>query len=909
MPFCYGQFEIVLDFNGAPVELGSGAMATTYRAHDSVLDCDVALKVINRQIAQQPATRARFLREARAAAKLHHPNAASVSHYGEQDGECYYAMELVEGETLEARVQRDGPLSAPLALEIAIRVAHALTAAETHKVVHRDLKPSNIMITAPEIAAQESRGPTVKVIDWGLAKAVGAEAALSADCTFGGFVGTPAFASPEQFVAEGQQRLDTRSDIYALGITLWYLVCGRTPFVGTTLEEVQQKRVERSLPLEQLAPAVPAPLIALLCTMLAVDPAARPQSARELLAALEDCKSALRLRQLWKRGRRWLAVAAALGFLFLVGELIREGANRESLARAAADRSIAVLPFANLSGDQADEFLAAGMQDEINSELALVAQLKVIGAESAANYPPGNRDFPKITRELGVRYLLEGSVQRVGAKARVAITLVDPRDRKNDWRKSYEGGEAERFAVQRQITGDVLDRLRATLSGKERMSLDEPPTKDRLAYDLYLRSRQGTSMYKGPKEMLAGDNKKLALLNEAVGRDPNFAFAYCEIAGLHDGLEEIRADLSADDRSVDHRALAEMALERARRLKPDDGRLHLAQANHLYTVVGDSQQARIEAELARRTLPNNSALEELIARIAREDGEWEESLAAGRRAVELQPRDPGSIENLVFFYRALRRYEEADAASERLLALEHEGVNFFERLFRAGGFLEGFADLAPLRAAVGAAAPSDRREAAILQAYRLLLALCARDPSEIEAALAPNVRPRIILHSSTYPKPWFQALACRLRGDEEGAQKAFAAARGDMELVVQANPTDARALSILAMIDAGLGRADQAVREGEHAREIGTSEKSAVSGPVLGCNLAVVYAWTNQPDRAIRLLEDLASHGAAAALMFQPTYGDLRLNPIWDPLRKKPRFEALIKRLAPHSVMHPSVAG
>ena len=218
----YGHFDIVVGVDGHPVELGAGAMATTYRALDSVLHSAVALKVINQKVAEHPSARARFLREARAAARLHHPNVAGVSHYGEQNGECYYVMELVEGETLEARVRREGPLPPPLVLEIGVQVARALAAAEACGVMHRDLKPSNLMLTVHQGEAAGSASTIVKVIDWGLAKAVTAESALGADHTQGAFVGTPAFASPEQFSRADDRRIDTRSDIYSLGVTLWY---------------------------------------------------------------------------------------------------------------------------------------------------------------------------------------------------------------------------------------------------------------------------------------------------------------------------------------------------------------------------------------------------------------------------------------------------------------------------------------------------------------------------------------------------------------------------------------------------------------------------------------------------------------------------------------------------------------
>src|SRR5213596_2541141 len=256
--------------------------------------------------------RSRFLREARAAAQIRHPNVARVSHYGEQDGECFYVMEVVEGETLEARVRREGPMPLSLALEIIEQVARALAAAEACGVVHRDIKPSNIMLERDPGGC----APIVKVIDYGVAKVLAPEAERGAEQTQTGFIGTPAFASPEQFAQSTETRLDTRSDIYSLGVTFWYLLSDRVPFVGRTLREVRERQSE-SLPVEQLKGLdVPARIFALLKSMLAPDPKDRPQSARELLSAIHRCytkfSAEARLR------RRRFAVVAAVATLILV---------------------------------------------------------------------------------------------------------------------------------------------------------------------------------------------------------------------------------------------------------------------------------------------------------------------------------------------------------------------------------------------------------------------------------------------------------------------------------------------------------------------------------------------------------------------------------------------------------------
>src|SRR6266508_1226332 len=370
-PLRYAHFEVEVGSDGFPVELGAGAMAVTYRARDTVLNSEVALKVIDRSVAQNPGARSRFLREARAAANIHHPNVARVTFYGEQDGECFYAMELVEGETLEARVRRDGPMPLALALQIIEQATRALAVAEVCGVVHRDIKPSNLMLES-----DPSETLVVKVIDDGVAKVMQAQADPGAEQTQAGFIGTPAFASPEQFAEAGQSRIDTRSDIYSLGVTLWYLLCGRTPFVGHTMEEIRARQTSE-LPLEQLRSLhLPGQVIALLKSMLAPDPKDRPQTARELLAAVHGCY--VRFNPEARSRRRRVAVASAAAMLVIAAIALGTWIYQRTRPFAPIERSIAVLPFENLSSDKENAYFAEGIQDEILTRLSKIADLKVI---------------------------------------------------------------------------------------------------------------------------------------------------------------------------------------------------------------------------------------------------------------------------------------------------------------------------------------------------------------------------------------------------------------------------------------------------------------------------------------------------------------------------------------------------
>src|SRR6059058_4165409 len=323
-------------------------------------------QVIERRVAQNLGARSRFLREARAAANIHHPNIARVTYYGEQDGECFYAMELVKGETLEARVRRDGPMPLGLALEVIEQAARALAAAEACGVVHRDIKPSNIMLES-----DASGTPTVKLIDYGVAKVMRPQVERGLEQTQAGFIGTPAFASPEQFAGAGQLPVDTRSDIYSLGVTLWYLLASRTPFVGRTMEEIRARQTDE-LPLEQFKSLhLPGQVIALLESMLAPDPKDRPQSARELLSTVHDCYA--RFSPEARSRRKRVVLAGAASMLAIAALALGTWLYQRTLSFTPMERSIAVLPFENLSSDKENAYFAEGIQEEILTRLSKIA--------------------------------------------------------------------------------------------------------------------------------------------------------------------------------------------------------------------------------------------------------------------------------------------------------------------------------------------------------------------------------------------------------------------------------------------------------------------------------------------------------------------------------------------------------
>ena len=727
----YDHFEVEVVTDGFPVELGAGAMAITYRARDTVLNSTVALKVIDRKVAENPGARSRFLREARAAAQIHHPNVARVSHYGEQDGECFYVMELVEGETLEQRVRRDGPMPLSLALEITDQVTRALLAAEKCGVVHRDLKPSNIMLET-----DPSGRVLVKVIDYGVAKVLAPQTNPTLEQTQAGFIGTPAFASPEQFGGSGASQVDTRSDIYSLGVTLWYLLTGRIPFYASSFEELHEKQTGK-LPLEQLKDLhIPARCIELLKWMLAPDPKDRPQSARELLTSLDRCCTRFTPEARRRRRRFLLASTASLVVIATIAAGFWFYQYRQSLADR--EKSIAVLPFEHTSLDDQDSFLTVGMQSEITSHLAGLAGMKVIDAQSTRSYRIGKgRDYHAIARELGVRHLLEGVVSRKDDVMRVSLRLVEPDGASAPWTETYERPVKDVFALQSEITRGVAAQLQTRISPNETKNLDAPPTNDLHAYDLYLEAHAlGTDAPETVEQKFSDGKRAIAFLDEATGRDPGFVLAYCELAKWHDMLYYGRQFAPTEDRLIDHRGLAESALEKARRLQPDSGAVHRQLALHALQIIHDPDEAEVQVQLARPGLPNDAELETLAGRVARRQDHWEEAVRCFERAVSLQPRDVPLRMVLAQTYRHMRRYSDHDRYIDSVIALLPPEKKGLLPLYRGATRIEAAADVAPYQAAFEAQEAAHQLQSNEQGMAMSVIALYTRDPAAISRLLS-----------------------------------------------------------------------------------------------------------------------------------------------------------------------------
>jgi serine/threonine-protein kinase len=551
-------------------------------------------------------------------------------------------------------------------------------------------------------------------------------------------------------------------------------------------------------------------------------------------------------------------------------------------------KSIAVLPFENMSANQENAFFADGIQDEILTNLAKLADLKVISRTSVEQYrSKAARNIREIAQTLGVANVLEGSVQRVGNRVRVNAQLINARTDNHLWAEHYDRELADVFGIQTQVAEAIAEQLRVRLSPAENAALHERPTADLQAYDLYLQANELTfSVFVDNTHAKNKLVDALRLLEEATKRDPNFLLAYCRTAQAH-----LTFYWYGFDRSPARLSLADSAIQKALSLQPDSGWAHLARAWYFYQGLADYDKARAELAFAQRTLPNNVDVFSLLGFIGRREGRWEESTRNLERAVELDPVNLSRLQQLSSSYHLLRRYSDEAAINDRafVIAPKDTGV----RQVRSQLHLDAYADTRALHETLADILSEGPSAAESIADGLLISALCERDVTAAERALAAISSGGVGLSNLQYPRAYAEGLIARSFGDQARAEAAFARARAEQERIVLEQPDYAPALGILGLIDAGLGRKEQAETEGQRACELLPVSKDALEGADLLVNLALIYAWTGEKDRAI---EQLAT---AAQIPGNLSYGLLKLHPEWDSVRGDPRFEKIVSSLAP----------
>jgi TolB-like protein/Tfp pilus assembly protein PilF len=553
-----------------------------------------------------------------------------------------------------------------------------------------------------------------------------------------------------------------------------------------------------------------------------------------------------------------------------------------------SQKSIAVIPFENLSEDKANAYFADGIQDEILTRLSKIADLKVISRTSTQHYKSAPENLPEIAKQLGVAHILEGSVQRAGNRVRVTAQLIDGRTDTHLWAERYDRDLADVFAIQSEIARKIADQLQAKLSPSEKSAIERPATSDLTAFELYTQAR---NLLSAPIFSTTGDANLMQavdLLNQAVARDPSFFQAYCQLAYAHDLLYFL-----GNDRTPVRLAMADAAIQAASRLFPDAGETHLARAENLYRGYLDYDRALAELEVAVGTLPNDPRVFELQGYVRRRQGRWEEAMQNLERAADLDPRNVFTLEQTALSYQLLRRYAEAESVLDRISTIEPNNLEI--KAARAFVELDWKADTRPLRQLIDKIRATNPGATQSIANYWLFCALADRDAVGANNALIAAGKNPIILANENvvFNRPFAEGVIARMTNDDAKARSALTDARTEQEKIIQAQPNYGPALCVLGLIDAGLRRKEEALREGLRAVELLPVKKDALGGAEIVKYLAIIAAWVDDKDLACEQLAIVINRPSPIS------YGQLKLLPFWDALRGDPRFEKIVASLAP----------
>jgi serine/threonine protein kinase/tetratricopeptide (TPR) repeat protein len=873
-------------------KLGQGGMGEVYRAHDTKLGRDVALKILPGEKAFDPERRARFEREARAVAALKHPNIVTIYSVEEFEGVPFLTMELVEGRSLAEAIPSDG-MRLDRFFDYSIPLADAIGWAHDRGITHRDLKPSNVMIDP------DGR---VKVLDFGLAKvfaeAIDPERADTVvrthDTAAGRILGTPAYMSPEQ--AEGKP-IDSRSDIFSLGTVLYEMATGRRPFEGDTpISTISSILKDQPKSISDLKPTHPRELGRIVAHCLEKDRERRFQTAKDVRNELAGLRREVESGELETSADRtsrggvasyavWIAVGLVIVTAwYLLRERVHFDRSLPSPPGVATGSSVptpprrqmaVVLPFENL-GPQEDAYFAAGVTEEITSRLASVSGLGVISRTSAANYSQSGKTVKQIGEDLGVGYILEGSVRwakTADGKGRVRITpqLVRVSDDTPVWSDTYDREVTDIFDVQTEIANHVVDALGVTLQSGERERLGVQPTSNLEAYELYMRARTSTvAVY------FAGFEEEIIRpLEKAVQLDPQFLAAWCELSQMHSLMYHADAD-----RTEARLARAKSALDHADTIDSSSPLTQVARGFYYYYGFRDYDRALTEIEAALRQRPNDAEARWAAGLIYRRQGQWDQAVRACRESIELDPQNINTISVLADTYDSIRRPDLAMECYERALAIRFDNNVIAEMVLTSLRYDPGTAQARDLLARA-----KDARSSELTWSWANIY-LQERNYAKVIQVVRQIDAPTVGMRTRA---DGFLAEVEAMRVGNEKARPVLERAANGLEELVKEEPGNASLRMGIASIKARLGRADDAVGQAKLAVDLLAKDK--MTAPQALETLAVVYARTGRPDEAIDLITRVLAMNYDDPL----TIYNLQKDPRWDSLRGNPKFQALLK--------------
>jgi eukaryotic-like serine/threonine-protein kinase len=839
--------------------IGVGGMGEVYLARDERLARKVALKFLPERLTADKMQLSRFKSEARAASALNHPNILTVYEVGAEGNRHFIATEFIRGVTLRASLAR-GRMNVHDALEVTVQVASALSAAHEAGVVHRDIKPENIMLRPDGY---------VKVLDFGIAKLTEQQPASDdhgvATTTLlqthpGLVLGTARYMSPEQ--TRGQSA-DARSDIWSLGVLIYEMVGGVPPFSGATSSDcIASVLKTEAPPLPSVAPGVPMELQTIVQKALRKNRDERYQTIAEMLTALRSLKGKLeqeasapkiKVAWLWTAAVSASAIVSVATLFFIRYRSLPAGVRAPSSSAPATtalstgaqipEKSIAVLPFENLSEEKANAYFAEGVQDEILTRLAAVRDLKVISRTSTAKYQSKPDNLKTVAQELGVSTILEGAVQKAGDKVRVNVQLINARADTHLWAKSYDRDFKDVLGVESEVSQQIADALQANLSPSESHALASAGTRDAEAYDFFLR---GEYELHQAESSLAADvyDRADAFYRQALAHDPNFPEAAAELArsrlSRHWQISRLAPAELEEARSIIDRALA---------LASNSPEAHFVRGLFFYWGHRQYEMALTEFSRTLELQPNNALARHYGAAVYRRRGEWERSLADFQRAQELDPRDAWNPTEIGSTYLALRQWKDAERAAWRALAIDpHNTLAAVALLYSR---LHGAGD-------AGSAQTFEKEE--------------VNDERGHLKHLAGRVALRV------------------LAGEPEAAKSMGEEARPLLEARLRERPDDTLATTWLSWVYLALGRNADALRLFRQAADSISIEKDALDGPLFQNGRAQIEARAGAPEQAINRLRRLLSipAGIVASIAL------LKIDPVWDPIRNRPDFQQLL---------------